>query len=112
MLMPPCWSVALLPALSMQVPVADWFAPSVAIVCESAAATTPDSASEHVQSSFTDVAFQPAPFAAGVWPENAIAGAVLSMLIPDTVAAAAVFPALSVQAPVFVTDWFAPSPVT
>src|SRR5262245_13065683 len=43
---------------------------------------------------------------------QAIVGGVLSMLIPPTVPGSATFPALSVQVPVFVTDWFAPSVLT
>ena len=55
--------------------------------------------------------FQPLAFGPGE-AEAVITGAVLSMLIPLTVAAAAVLPALSWQLPVLVTDWLAPLPVS
>src|SRR5204862_452404 len=48
------------------------------------------------------------PFVGDVIPT---AGAVLSMLIPETVAGLAALPALSTHAPVLVTDWPAPSPL-
>ena len=41
-----------------------------------------------------------------------ITGGVLSMLMGENVTGAALFPALSVQTPVLVTDWLAPSVVT
>ena len=57
------------------------------------------------------MSFQPVVFA---WGERLplICGAVLSMLMPLMVAGDAALPALSEQAPLLVTDWPAPSPLT
>src|SRR5439155_26225945 len=55
--------------------------------------------------------FHPAEFAAGARLPT-IAGLVLSILMLLTVASSAVLPALSVQLPLLVTDWFCPSVVT
>ena len=52
--------------------------------------------------------FQLCALALGLRPAL-ICGAVLSILIPPTVAGEAAFPALSMQAPLLVTDWPAPS---
>ena len=56
----------------------------------------------------TSLLFQPLAFASGL-RLPVIIGAVLSMLMPPTVAGEAAFPALSTQSPLFVTDWPPPS---
>jgi hypothetical protein len=65
MLTPPCAFVAVFPALSAQVPVADWFDPSVVIDWLVGELTAPDVASEQFQLNVTLVLFQPLAFAAG-----------------------------------------------
>ena len=90
-----------LPARSVTVPVTDWLAPLAVRVVDTGQGTArPDSASEQVKLTVTLVLFQPLPLAAGLW-DAVILGAVLSMLMPPTVAEA-VLPALSVA--VRVTD--------
>src|SRR5207237_1337256 len=59
----------------------------------------------------TLVLFQPWPFARGL-RLPLMAGDVLSMLMPSTVDGEAALPALSMQVPVFVSDWPLPSLVT
>src|SRR4030095_13286792 len=59
----------------------------------------------------TSLLFQPLALASGL-RLPLITGAVLSMLMPPTVAAKAALPALSTQSPLFVTDWPAPSSLT
>src|SRR5437870_9534967 len=71
--------------------------------------TKPESA--QLKETATSVLFQPWEFACGL-RLPLIAGAVLSMLMPPTVAGEAALPALSMQVPVFVRDWPLPSPVT
>jgi hypothetical protein len=108
MLMLLCVASAEFPALSVHVPVRDWPAPSVVTVADAGELATPESVSLQLKLTVTSVLFQPFAFAAGDC--DALAdGAVLSMLIPVTVAEL-VFPALSAQVPV--RDWFAPSVLT
>src|SRR5512134_4163933 len=80
MLIPPCVSEAVFPALSVHTPVADCPAPSVVTVWLTLAATTPEVASVQDQFTVTSVLFQPLPFGA-VRPANIIAGPVLSSWI-------------------------------
>src|SRR5947209_6333435 len=87
-------AVAVLPALSVTVPVTLWPAPSPSVVGVGQEAT-PESASLHVKLTVTSVLFQPLAFAAELG-EALIVGSVLSMLMPVT-APNAVFPALSVK---------------
>src|SRR5437660_173540 len=87
-------AVAVLPALSVTVPVTLWPAPSPSVVGAGQEAT-PESASLQVKLTVTSVLFQPLALGAGLG-EALMLGAVLSMLMPLT-AAAAVFPALSVK---------------
>src|SRR5680860_951318 len=102
---------AALPARSVQVPPADWSAPSDEIVIGSVTDATPDSASSHANATRT---FCPdhVPGSYGSPPAVAVAdrlGAVLSTSMSSKV----LFvdrPALSVHEPV--TDWFEPSVVT
>ena len=91
--------LASLPARSWQVPLACWRMPSVEIMCESAAATTPDSESEQFQLNVTSLLFQPLAFLAGLWPAKLIVGAVLSMLTSPSVWLA-LLPATSLHSPV------------
>jgi hypothetical protein len=70
-----------LPALSVHVPVADWFEPSVETVWLVVPLAAPESASEQLQLTVTSVLFQPLPFAAGVRLVKAIVGAVASRLM-------------------------------
>src|SRR6266542_4412131 len=67
--------------------------------------------SAQVKETATSVLFQPSAFASGS-RLPLITGAVLSMLIPSTVAGEAALPPLSTQSPLLVTDWPAPSPLT
>jgi hypothetical protein len=87
-------SEAVLPALSLTVPVTGCALPSLPIVCGWVQAATPESASAHVKVTVTSVLFHPSGLAAGdcVCP---MVGEVLSM--PKlTVWAASVLPAASV----------------
>ena len=59
-------SVAVLPALSVAVPVTVWPRPSVVLVCGSVHEARPESASPHVKVTVTLELFQPLPFAAGL----------------------------------------------
>src|SRR5439155_21318610 len=74
-----------------------------------AVVTTPESESEAVNATATLVLFQPAALAAGVAAPNTSVGGVLSILMPDAVAALLTFPALSLQVPD--ADWPAASAV-
>jgi hypothetical protein len=65
MLMPDTVALALLPALSVAVPVTDWFAPSIDSVVGALQLATPESASVHVKLTVTSVLFQPAALPAG-----------------------------------------------
>ncbi len=94
-----------LPALSEQVPVTDWPAPSPVRVVGKVYVFTPDRGSVQTKLTVTVPLFQPLEFAPGE-PEPVMLGGVVSMLTPATVAVA-VFPALSVQ--VALRDWPAPS---
>ena len=59
-------SVAVLPALSIAVPVTGWSPPSVVTVCGAVQLAMPDSAwSAQVKVTVTSALFQPLPFAAG-----------------------------------------------
>ena len=71
-------SVVLLPALSVAVPMTDWFWPSVETGWGVVQLAIPDSGSAHVKVTVTFVLFQPLRFASGawVWP---IVGADLSI---------------------------------
>src|SRR5438128_11854788 len=103
MSMPPMVTgAAALPALSMQVPVADWLAPSVEIVTGFATVATPERSSVQVKLTVTFWLVQ-APLVYGL-PSAVVAlafttGGVSSMLMPAW-AVVAVFPARSAQAPV------------
>src|SRR5450830_314937 len=106
MLMPPWVSLAVLPARSAHVPIADWSAPSAVRVWLTVGSTTPEppgSVQLHVR--VTLVLFQPWVLA-GVALAKAMTGGVLSMLMPPTVVVL-VLSALSVAVPL--TDWLAPS---
>src|SRR5438067_1789906 len=105
MLMPLTVAEAVLPALSLAVPVTDCAAPSLLRVVGPAQLATAESASAQVKLTVTSLLFQPAAFAAGE-AAPVIVGGVLSMLMPLTVAEA-VFPAVSVQLPL--ADCAAPS---
>src|SRR6266852_2073043 len=88
---------ALLPALSLQVPVEDCPAPSVLRVAAGSQVSMPERLSVPLNVTVTFVLFQPAALGAG----EALAvtvGGVLSMLMPVWVSEA-VLPALSVQVP-------------
>lgn len=58
-LMPVWVSSAVLPALSVQVPVADWSCPSAVIFLLIEASKTSEVSSSHVQVTVTSVLFQP-----------------------------------------------------
>lgn len=100
MLIPLTMAEALLPALSVQVPVMDCPAPSVLSVVELGEELTPESASVHVKLTVTGPLFQPKAFGPGL-AEPVMTGGVLSILTPLTVKDAE-FPARSVAAPVTV----------
>src|SRR3712207_4808701 len=86
-------SVAVLPALSLTVPVTACALPSEVTVCGPVQLATPDSASEQVNVTVTFSLFQPSALAAGLWVWPMV-GEVLSM--PKlTVCAASVLPAAS-----------------
>jgi hypothetical protein len=93
----PVWvSEALLPALSAQLPVALWLAPSALMVWLTFALSAPEMASLHAQLIVTALLFQPAALAA-VRLSRAIAGPLASYL-KEAVAEPAL-PAASVQVP-------------
>src|SRR5437867_7029136 len=105
---------ALLPALSIALPAMVWFAPSPTST-GGVQLATPDSESPQVKVTVgLPVAMLYQPVTAGLpgVMVRVIVGFVLSMLIPLTVEESAVFPALSVQLPVLVTNWPAPSPLS
>src|SRR5947209_8221279 len=89
----------LLPATSVQVPAADWFAPSVVSVAAEVSEPTPEAIraglSTHVKVTATAVLFQPFAFGAGETVLE-ITGGVLSIFTPGDVVKVATFPALSV----------------
>jgi hypothetical protein len=92
------------PALSVQVPVADWPAPSLREV-GGGLLNTPDKLSEQAKLTITVTLYQLLEF--GLDERELVSvGGVLSMLIPDTVADFAL-PALSVHVPL--ADWPGPS---
>src|SRR5437870_2880125 len=104
---------ALLPALSIALPAMVWFAPSPTST-GGVQLATPDSESPQVKVTVgLPVAMLYQPVTAGLpgVMVRVIVGFVLSMLIPLTVEESAVFPALSVQLPLLVTNWPAPSPL-
>ena len=107
MLMPLTVKLALLPALSVTVPVAVWLAPPAARVTSAGQVAMPAPASEQVKRIVTAPLYQPLAFAAVV-AAPLMVGLVVSILMPLTVALA-VLPALSP------TDWLAlplsPSPL-
>ena len=87
-------SVAVLPTLSVTVPVTACALPSVLTVCGPVQLATPESASEQVNVTVTFSLFQPSVFAAGLWVWPMV-GEVLSM--PKlTVCGASLLPATSV----------------
>ncbi len=89
---------ALLPALSVQVPVTDCPAPSVLSVVELGEELTPESASVHVKLTVTGPLFQTKALGSGL-AEPEMTGGVLSILMPLIVKDAE-FPARSVTVPV------------
>ncbi len=93
------------PALSVQLPVADWLGPSLVKVDGPERDDTPDRESEQEKLMVTGPLFQPLVLALGDL-EAVMAGGVRSMLIDPTVIEAE-FPALSVHVPV--ADWAEPS---
>ena len=95
--------VVLLPALSVQVAVADRLPPSPVTIESPGWAAGPDNGSVQVQSTVTSPVCHP------LENEPLSTGAVLSMLMPETVSLAEL-PAASVAVPV--TDWLAPSAST
>src|SRR5207244_13296564 len=102
---------ALLPALSIALPAMVWFAPSP-ISTGGVQLATPDSESPQVKVTVgLPVATLYQPVTAGLpgVMVRVIVGFVLSMLMPLTVEESAEFPALSVQVPLLVTNWPAPS---
>src|SRR6266542_4054977 len=117
-LMPPTVAgEAVLPALSTQAPpfVTDWSAPSLVSVAPATVSVAmsdwTEPASAQLKETVTSVLFQPLAFASGL-RLPLITGAVLSTLMPLTVAGEAALPALSTQSPLLVTDWPAPSELT
>src|SRR6266542_6036556 len=118
MLMPPTVAgEAALPALSTQLPllVTDWPAPSPLTVAPATASVAMPDCTEPVSAQLketvTSLLFQPWALASGS-RLPLIVGAVLSMLMPPTVAGEAALPALSIQSPLLVKDWPLPSPLT
>ncbi len=99
--MPPTMVDARFPALSTQLPVADWEAPCMSRVVEEDDESTPERASVHVNETVTLTLFHPNKFAGGDLVPL-MTGVVRSTLIPLSVALAAL-PARSAQEPV--TDW-------
>jgi len=98
MLMPEAVAGSLtLPALSVQVPEADWPAPSAARTAGAVQLAIPESASLPVNVTVTSVLFQPLAFAPGLALALAVGG-VLSMLT-ECDAAGLMLSALSVQVP-------------
>src|SRR5438132_277932 len=108
---------AALPALSMQVPVfvRDWPLPSpLTVPPATVSVAMPDRTapvSAQLKETPASVLFQPWEFARGL-RLPLITGDVLSMLIPSRVVGEAALPALSMQSPLLVRDWPAPSPLT
>ena len=102
MLIPVKVFVAELPATSVAVPVALWFAPSVNVV-EPLHEATPESASAHVNDTPTGTLNHPNEFGEAL-SVPLMVGGVLSML--TLVDANAVLPALSTAVPE--TAWLAP----
>jgi len=95
-----------LSAMSVAVPVVDWFAPSLVNVCEPGHVATPESASEHAHDKLTGALYHPFALAGGTTP--LIDGGVLSTSsVRDAVAE---LPALSSAVPEM--TWPAPSVVT
>src|SRR5919112_4186182 len=95
--------VAVLPALSVQLAVADRLAPSPVTTSSAGWATGPDSASVHDQLTVTSPVCQPSA------KEAVSTGLALSTLMPVALALA-LLPAASVAVPE--ADWLAPSPRT
>src|SRR5438093_7849785 len=93
MLIPETVALALLPALSVAVPLADWPLPS-ASVASAAQLWTPESASAQLKCTVTWLLSQPAAVGEVV-AAPLIVGAGVSMLIPETVVLA-LLPAVSV----------------
>src|SRR5437763_6109024 len=81
MLMPLTVAEAVLPALSLAVPVTDCAAPSLVRIVGPAQLATAESASAQVKLTVTSLLFQPAAFAAGD-AAPVIVGGVLSTRIP------------------------------
>src|SRR5438445_3896276 len=104
MLIPETVVLVLLPALSVAVPLDDWPLPS-ASVASAAQLWIPESVSAQLKCTVTSLLYQPAALGEVV-AAPLIVGAVLSMLIPETVVLV-LLPALSVAVPV--ADWAAPA---
>src|SRR5690242_4111576 len=100
-----------LSALSVQVPVADRFVPSLIGVTGLSQCAMPDKPSAPVKVTVTSLLFHPNGFGPGDAAAVAV-GFALSMLMPLTVAGSALLPAMSTQLPVFVTERLCPSAVT
>src|SRR5207245_4921728 len=92
-------------ALSVAAPLADWPVPSALSVASAAQLWIPESVSAQMKCAVTSLLYQPAALGEGV-AAPLIVGAVLSMLIPETVVLA-LLPALSSAVPL--ADWAAPS---
>ncbi len=98
MLMPVTLAAWLMfPALSVQVPEAVWFLPSVLSTVFAEQLAIPERASVPVKLTVTSVLFQPLELACGDLDACAVGG-VLSMLIPEA-EMGPTFPAMSVQVP-------------
>jgi hypothetical protein len=98
MLMPETPTLATLPALSVQLPVAACPSPSFERVVGGDSDAEPESMSEHVKLTVTGELFQPAGFAGGVLVAE-IKGAVLSTLTGPKLRVETL-PAVSMQVPV------------
>src|SRR5438094_6025471 len=104
MLIPETVVLALLPALSVAVPL-DYLPTRPASVLSAAQLWIPESVSAQLKCTVTSLLYQPAALGEVV-AAPLIVGAVLSMLIPETVVLV-LLPALSVAVPV--ADWAAPA---
>ncbi len=97
MLIPPWLAEAVLPATSVQVPLAVWPAPSSSRTSAMLALTAPEVSSSQFHMTVTAALFQPSPLAAGARLRRLIPGAVLSNIRPKL--APWVLPASSVHEP-------------
>ncbi len=101
MLIPLTMQLALLPALSIAVPVTDWLAPSVPTAVDGVTEATPERLSLAAKLTITLALFQPLVLGSGL-REPVIVGGVLSILNEDVVEVV-LLPALSVTVTVLVT---------